>query len=104
MVEQVSCKDQVLGSNPSCGSRTGLTVLLYKQNGHWAIGVRGEHESFARIRGGFDSHIVHMGPEWLSVLNIGLSAVLAFAGSWWGSYLASKKATYEVEKEIKEED
>lgn len=38
---------------------------------------------------------------WTTLLNLAGSAVLAFAGSWLGSYLASRKATVEVEREEK---
>jgi hypothetical protein len=36
---------------------------------------------------------------WATVINLSGSAILAFAGSWLGSYFASRKATQEVEDE-----
>jgi hypothetical protein len=38
-------------------------------------------------------------PGWATVINLAGSAVLAFTGSWLGSYWASRKATTEVEQE-----
>ena len=39
---------------------------------------------------------------WMTVINIGVGAIFAFAGSYLGSYFASKKATVEAEEEVRD--
>lgn len=37
---------------------------------------------------------------WFTIANLAGSALLAYLGSWWGSYRASRRATKEAEHEL----